>query len=99
MRSKRMKERVLVEECDQRQSARVLEFSRMQTDLVFDVGAHYGNDTAYYLSRGFRVVAVEAHPKCFCELYQRFSESIAAGKLHILNFAVAERHGLCTLLD
>lgn len=71
----------------------------MQTDLVFDVGAHYGGDTAYYLSRGFRVAAVEAHPKLCSDLYQRFPKDIASGKLNILNFAVAERDGFCTLLE
>jgi FkbM family methyltransferase len=71
----------------------------MQSDLVFDVGAHNGNDTAYYLSRGFRVVAVEAHPQYCCALYQRFPEAIAAGKLHVLNFAIAERPGFCALLE
>jgi FkbM family methyltransferase len=71
----------------------------VQTDLIYDVGAHFGGDTGYYLSRGFRVVAVEAHPKFCSALYQQFPKEIAAGKLHILNFAVAERPGLCTLLE
>jgi FkbM family methyltransferase len=71
----------------------------MQTDLIFDVGAHNGNDTAYYLSRGFRVVAIEAHPQYCCALYQRFRQAIGMGKLHVLNFAVAERPGLCALLE
>jgi FkbM family methyltransferase len=71
----------------------------MQRDLVFDVGAHNGNDTAYYLSRGFRVVAIEAHPQYCCALYKRFQNALAAGKLHVLNIAVAERDGFCTLLE
>jgi FkbM family methyltransferase len=71
----------------------------MQTDLIFDVGAHNGNDTAYYLSRGFRVVAVEAHPLYCCALFQRFRQEIAGGRLHVLNFAVAEQAGLCALLE
>jgi hypothetical protein len=29
-------------------------------DLIFDVGANNGDDTAAYLARGFRVIAVEA---------------------------------------
>ena len=32
-------------------------------DLIYDVGFHYGEDTAYYLKKGFRVVAFEAHPR------------------------------------
>jgi hypothetical protein len=31
-------------------------------NLIYDVGMNDGNDTAYYLSRGFRVVAIEANP-------------------------------------
>lgn len=30
--------------------------------LIFDLGAHDGKDSRYYLERGFKVVAVEAHP-------------------------------------
>ena len=63
------------------------------------MGAHYGGDTGYYLSRGFQVVAVEAHPKCCRALNEQFTDALAAGRLHILNFAVAERPGLCTLLE
>jgi len=79
--------------------APLIKYPCMQTDLIFDVGAHNGNDTAYYLSRGFRVVAVEAHPQYCCALYQRFRDAIAAGRLHILNFAIAERAGLYALLE
>jgi hypothetical protein len=32
-------------------------------DLVYDVGFHQGEDTAFYLKKGFRVVAFEAHPR------------------------------------
>ena len=32
-------------------------------DLIYDVGFHHGEDTAYYLKKGFRVVAFEAHPR------------------------------------
>jgi hypothetical protein len=34
----------------------------MVSDLVFDVGMNDGADTVHYLSRGFRVIAVEADP-------------------------------------
>ncbi len=30
--------------------------------LVFDAGMNNGDDTAYYLFRGFDVVAIEANP-------------------------------------
>lgn len=31
-------------------------------DLIIDVGMHYGNNTAFYLKKGFRVAAIEANP-------------------------------------
>jgi hypothetical protein len=34
----------------------------MLADLIYDVGMNNGDDTAYYLSRGFRVIAIEASP-------------------------------------
>jgi FkbM family methyltransferase len=38
------------------------------------VGAHNGDDTAYYLFRGYRVVAVEANPVLVEELRARFHD-------------------------
>jgi hypothetical protein len=32
-------------------------------DLIYDVGFHHGEDTAFYLKKGFRVAAFEAHPR------------------------------------
>jgi hypothetical protein len=75
------------------------EYFHMHTDLIFGVGAHRGIDTAYYLSCGFRVVAVEAHPLYGCLLYQRFRKEVSEGRVHILNIAVAEQPGLCALLE
>jgi len=34
-----------------------------ENDLVYDVGMNNGDDTAYYLSLGFRVIAIEANPE------------------------------------
>ena len=34
----------------------------MEKNLIYDVGMSNGDDTAYYLHRGFRVVAIEANP-------------------------------------
>jgi len=61
-------------------------------DLVFDIGLHKGEDTDFYLKKGYRVVAVEANPALaeFCR--NRFREDIAAGRLRILEGAVAP-HG------
>lgn len=62
----------------------------MKRDLIYDVGMNNGDDTAYYLARGFRVVAVEAHPGLAAAGSQRFAGEIARGQLTILNVAVSE---------
>ena len=58
-------------------------------DLVYDVGMHRGEDTAYYLAKGYRVVAIEANPELVSECRKRFSVAIASGKLTIVEGAVA----------
>lgn len=49
-------------------------------DLIYDVGLHRGEDTDYYLQKGFRVVAVEANPQLVDECTARFAREIADGK-------------------
>ena len=34
----------------------------VREDLIFDVGLHKGEDAAYYLRKGFRVVGIDANP-------------------------------------
>jgi hypothetical protein len=36
--------------------------SKYDPGLIYDVGMNNGDDTAYYLRRGFRVVAIEPNP-------------------------------------
>src|SRR5208283_3384099 len=71
----------------------------MIADLIFDVGAHVGDDTDFYLAKGFRVVAIEAHPGFCAQLRQRFAKEIDSGRLDILNVAIAEEPGLASLLE
>ena len=59
-------------------------------DLVYDVGLHRGEDTAFYLAKGFRVVAVEADPRLAAECRVRFDEFIAAGQLIIAEGAIVD---------
>lgn len=66
---------------------------RMDRNLIYDVGAHNGDDTAYYLRRGFRVVAIEASPVMAAALKTRFSKEIDDGCLILLNIGVAEKEG------
>jgi FkbM family methyltransferase len=65
----------------------------MLEDLVFDIGMNNGDDTAYYLHEGFRVVAVEAHPQLVEQTRLRFQREIEEGRLVILNVGIAEQPG------
>ena len=65
----------------------------MIADLIYDVGMNNGDDTAYYLRRGFRVVAIEAAPAPVQRAEERFRREIAAGRLTLLNVAIAETDG------
>jgi hypothetical protein len=53
-------------------------------DLVYDVGMNNGDDTAYYLSLGFRVVAIDANPELVEQAKSRFANEIASQRLIIL---------------
>ena len=65
----------------------------MDPKLVYDVGMHRGDDTAYYLHKGFRVVGVEANPAMAAHLRDRFKPEIASGALQLLEVGVAEVEG------
>jgi FkbM family methyltransferase len=60
---------------------------------IFDIGLHEGCDTEFYLRKGFRVIALEANPQLAAVVASRLAEDVAAGRLVILNKAVAERAG------
>ena len=61
--------------------------------LIYDVGAHSGDDTAYYLSGGYSVVAIEANPALADEVSIRFASAIASGRLVVLNVGIADADG------
>jgi FkbM family methyltransferase len=65
----------------------------MKPDLIYDIGMHNGDDTAYYLYRGFRVVAVEADPDLAAAGRDRFAAAIADGRLTLVNKAIAAQPG------
>jgi FkbM family methyltransferase len=65
----------------------------MDETLIYDVGAHKGEDTKFYLKKGFRVIAIEAMPE-FCEsISNRFSEYVKSGALSVVNLAVSNSPG------
>ena len=68
----------------------------MNKNLVYDVGMCDGEDTARYLGLGYNVVAVEAIPRLCDAARARFTDEISAGRLVILNVAIAPERGPVT---
>lgn len=63
----------------------------VQNDLVFDVGMNRGEDTAYYLARGFRVVGVDADPSMIAVVNAAFPREVKSKRLILLNYAVSDK--------
>jgi len=55
-----------------------------------------GDDSDFYLRKGFRVVAVEALESLCCAAAERFAAQIAEGRLTIVNRAIARIDGPVT---
>jgi 16S rRNA A1518/A1519 N6-dimethyltransferase RsmA/KsgA/DIM1 with predicted DNA glycosylase/AP lyase activity len=68
-----------------------IEGRAMKHDLVFDLGMHKGEDTAFYLKKGFRIVGVEANPELaeFCR--KRFAAEVVSGSVKIIEGAVVNK--------
>lgn len=63
----------------------------MDSNLIFDVGMHTGEDTVYYLAKGFRVVGVDADPNLIESAKNHFSDYLVANQLVLLNFALSSK--------
>lgn len=61
-----------------------------QRNLIYDVGIHRGQDTDFYLKKGFNVIAFEANRANveFCK--KRFAKEIEQGQLIIVEGAITE---------
>jgi FkbM family methyltransferase len=64
--------------------------------LIFDLGMNNGDDTDFYLSRGFDVVALDANPALCAKAAKRFETAVGEGRLKIMNAAIAEKDGEAT---
>jgi FkbM family methyltransferase len=58
-------------------------------DLVYDVGMHVGEDTAYYLKKGFRVIGFEANPELAARCRERFAQELSEGRVAIVEGAIS----------
>lgn len=65
----------------------------MKKNLIYDIGANIGQDTDFYLKKGYDVVAVEADPLLADGLKKNFSFQIKAGFLTVLNIGIAGNRG------
>jgi FkbM family methyltransferase len=59
-------------------------------DLIYDVGMHKGEDSEFYLSKGFRVVAFEANPELVSLCTVRLRRFIDQGRLEIVGGAIVD---------
>jgi len=66
----------------------------MNKGLIFDIGFHVGQDTDFYLKKGFWVVAVDANPQLIAEGKKRFADAIEAGRLLLLNVGIGKAEGV-----
>ena len=60
-------------------------------DLIYDIGMHKGEDTEFYLRKGFRVVAFEADPDLASHCRTRLRDFIDQGRLVIVEGAIVDR--------
>jgi hypothetical protein len=65
-------------------------------NLIYDVGLHLGEDTEFYLKKGFNVVAVEANPVNAAKTADRLKAYVEAGQLTIVNKAITRDEGPTT---
>jgi len=70
--------------------------SGVRSDLIFDIGMHNGDDTEFYLLKGFCVIGVDANPALCSAAARRFSQQIERGQLHILNLGIGPQAGVQT---
>jgi FkbM family methyltransferase len=59
-----------------------------KNNLIFDLGFHKGEDTEYYLSKGYKVVAVEANKELYQKGIKRFQNDISKNYLTLINKAI-----------
>lgn len=64
-----------------------------RSTVVFDIGLHKGEDTNFYLKKGYKVVAFEASPDLVQLCKVRFKDEIADGRLTIVEGAITSEIG------
>ena len=55
---------------------------------------HVGQDTAFYLAKGFRVIAADANPVLVRDAGRHFQNAVASGQLIVLNVGIGDKEGV-----
>lgn len=63
----------------------------MQQKVIIDLGCHKGEDSDFYLRKGFRVIGVEASKKMCEVILERFKNHPYSQAFTLLNYAVTEK--------
>ena len=66
----------------------------MRRRLIYDLGINTGQDTGFYLKKGFAVVGVEADPELARRCAVRFAVDIAQHRLIVIDKAVSASRGV-----
>ncbi len=66
---------------------------RRRENCVFDVGLYDGDDTAYYLHKGYSVVAIDTNPAMVDKAKRRFHAELENGTLSLLNAGITRQAG------
>ena len=67
-------------------------FQSCRPDLIFDLGLFEGQDSRFYLDKGFRVVALEAHPDYVAQARNEFATELAARTMHLVDREIGRAH-------
>ncbi|HUS24318.1 MAG TPA: FkbM family methyltransferase [Candidatus Binatia bacterium] len=66
-------------------------------DLIYDVGMHKGEDTDFYLKKGFQVVGFEADPDLAEQCRKRFEAEIRSSRLTLVQGAIVDARSAPTV--
>jgi FkbM family methyltransferase len=61
----------------------------IESDLIFDIGMHRGDDAGFYLSKGFRVLSVEPFRDFTDQVRSKYSSEVETKRLTIIQKALA----------
>ena len=61
---------------------------RLNDNLIFDIGVNKGEDSEFYLRKGFRVVGVEANPMLVRAVEESLKDFITSGQYTLCNAGV-----------